>query len=63
MPELSVTTEKQRVVKRDILAIDNKSGQPPTVRLHKDAFSPANVTVVSWNTVTATPDAVQSGAY
>jgi hypothetical protein len=40
LPELSVTTEKQRVVKRDIVAIDNKSGQPPTVRLHKDAFSP-----------------------
>ncbi len=24
----------------DVVAIDNKPGQPPTVRLHKDAFSP-----------------------
>jgi putative endonuclease len=24
----------------DVLAIDNKPGQPPVVRLHKDAFSP-----------------------
>jgi putative endonuclease len=58
LPELSVTTEKQRVVKRtarrflgerhvgecacrfDVLAIDNRPGQPPEVRLHKDAFSP-----------------------
>lgn len=24
----------------DVLAIDNKAGQPPVVRLHKDAFSP-----------------------
>lgn len=24
----------------DILAIDNALGQPPAVRLHKDAFSP-----------------------
>ncbi len=24
----------------DVLAIDNRPGQPPVVRLHKDAFSP-----------------------
>jgi putative endonuclease len=24
----------------DVLAIDNQAGQPPVVRLHKDAFSP-----------------------
>lgn len=58
LPELSVTTDKQRVVVRtairflrerhvgacprrfDVLAIDNLIGQPPEVRLHKDAFSP-----------------------
>jgi putative endonuclease len=58
LPELSVTTDKQRSVvhtaKRflaerhvgnvpcrfDVLAIDNEPGQPPEVRLHKDAFSP-----------------------
>jgi putative endonuclease len=58
LPELSVTTEKQRVVVRtarrflgerhvgecpcrfDVLAIDNRPGLPPEVRLHKDAFSP-----------------------
>jgi putative endonuclease len=58
LPELSVTTDKQRVVVRtarrylgerhvrecprrfDVLAIDNRPGMPPAVRLHKDAFSP-----------------------
>ena len=58
LPELSVTTDKQRVVVRtarrflserhvgdcpcrfDVLAIDNRRGMPPEVRLHKDAFSP-----------------------
>jgi putative endonuclease len=58
LPEMSVTTEKQRVVVRtarrflgerhvgecscrfDVLAIDNRPGLPPEVRLHKDAFSP-----------------------
>ncbi len=58
LPELSVTTDKQRVVVRtarrflserhvgqcpcrfDVLAIDNRAGMPPEVRLHKDAFSP-----------------------
>lgn len=58
LPELSVTTEKQRLVVRtaqrflaerrvrecpcrfDVVAIDNWPGQPPMVRLHKDAFSP-----------------------
>ena len=58
LPELSVTTDKQRVVVRtarrflserhvsdcpcrfDVLAIDNRPGMPPQVRLHKDAFSP-----------------------
>ncbi len=58
MPELSVTTDKQRVVVRtaqqflrerhvrecpcrfDVLAIDNRPGSRPVVRLHKDAFSP-----------------------
>lgn len=58
LPELSVTTDKQRVVVRaaqrflrerhvgecpcrfDVLAIDNRTGLPPEVRLHKDAFSP-----------------------
>jgi putative endonuclease len=58
LPELSVTTDKQRVVARtaqrflrerrvndcpcrfDMLAIDNRPGLPPDVRLHKDAFSP-----------------------
>ena len=58
LPELSVTTDKQRVLIRtaqrfiaehrisndscrfDVLAIDNNPGQPPQVRLHKDAFSP-----------------------
>ena len=58
LPELSVTSEKQRVVVRtarrflaerhvgecpcrfDVLAIDNRPGQPPVVGLHKDAFSP-----------------------
>ncbi len=58
LPELSVTTDKQRVVVRtarrflrerhvgecpcrfDVLAIDNRPGLPPEVRLHKDAFSP-----------------------
>ncbi len=58
LPELSVTTDKQRLVVRtakyflaerhvgdcpcrfDVLAIDNLPGSPPTVRLHKDAFSP-----------------------
>ena len=58
LPELSVTTDKQRIVIRtaqrfiaelhistetcrfDVLAIDNQPGQPPEVRLHKDAFSP-----------------------
>jgi putative endonuclease len=24
----------------DVVAIDNRPGQPPVVRLHKDAFSP-----------------------
>jgi putative endonuclease len=58
LPELSVTTDKQRVVVRtarrflgerhvgdwpcrfDVLAIDNRPGMSPEVRLHKDAFSP-----------------------
>lgn len=58
LPELSVTTDKQRVVVRtaqrflaerhvgncpcrfDVLAIDNRPGLSPEVRLHKDAFSP-----------------------
>ena len=58
LPELSVTTDKQRVVVRtalrflgerhikecpcrfDVVAIDNRSGAPPEIRLHKDAFSP-----------------------
>lgn len=58
LPELSVTTDKQRVVVRtamrflterhvpecpcrfDVVAIDNRVGMPPEVRLHKDAFSP-----------------------
>jgi putative endonuclease len=58
LPELSVTTDKQRVVVRtaqrfmaerhvgdcpcrfDVLAIDNRPGLSPQVRLHKDAFSP-----------------------
>jgi putative endonuclease len=57
LPELSVTTDKQRVVVRtamrflserhvkecpcrfDVVAIDNRVGMPPEVRLHKDAFS------------------------
>ena len=57
LPELSITTDKQRLVIRtaqrfiaerhintdtcrfDVLAIDNEPGQPPEVRLHKDAFS------------------------
>lgn len=57
LPELSVTSEKQRVVVRtaqrflaeshvgecplrfDVLAIDNRPGLPPVVRLHKDAFA------------------------
>jgi putative endonuclease len=58
LPELSVTTDKQRVVVRtalrflgerhvkecpcrfDVVAIDNRVGAPPEIRLHKDAFSP-----------------------
>jgi len=58
LPELSVTTDKQRVVVRtalrflserhvkecpcrfDVVAIDNRVGETPEVRLHKDAFSP-----------------------
>lgn len=58
LPELSVTTDKQRVLIRtaqrfllerhpgdcpcrfDVLAIDNRPGLPPELRLHKDAFSP-----------------------
>jgi putative endonuclease len=58
LPELSVTTDKQRVVVRtamrflgerhipecpcrfDVVAIDNRLGVPPEIRLHKDAFSP-----------------------
>jgi putative endonuclease len=58
LPELSVTTDKQRAVIRtallfmverhvgdrpcrfDVLAIDNRPGEAPEVRLHKDAFSP-----------------------
>jgi putative endonuclease len=27
-------------VRFDVVAIDNRPGQPPVVRLHKDAFSP-----------------------
>lgn len=27
-------------IRFDVLAIDNRPGQPPVVRLHKDAFSP-----------------------
>jgi putative endonuclease len=58
LPELSVTTDKQRMVTRtaqrflaerrvrdcpcrfDVLAIDNRPGSSPELRLHKDAFSP-----------------------
>jgi putative endonuclease len=58
LPELSVTTDKQRNVVRtalrflgerhvkecpcrfDVVAIDNRMGEPPELRLHKDAFSP-----------------------
>jgi putative endonuclease len=58
LPELSVTTDKQRMVVRtaqrflgerhipecpcrfDVVAIDNRMGQSPELRLHKDAFSP-----------------------
>jgi putative endonuclease len=56
LPELSVTREKQHVAVRqrflaerrvggwpcrfEVVAIDNRPGQPPAVRLHKDAFSP-----------------------
>ncbi len=58
LPELSVTTDKQRALLRtaqrflverhvgnapcrfDVLAIDNRPGLSPEVRLHKDAFSP-----------------------
>ncbi len=58
LPELSVTTDKQRNVVRtalrflgerhvkecscrfDVVAIDNRMGAPPEIRLHKDAFSP-----------------------
>lgn len=58
LPELSITTDKQRVLIRtakyflaerragdracrfDVLAIDNRPGSPPELRLHKDAFSP-----------------------
>ena len=57
LPELSVTTDKQRVVIRtalrflderhiqecpcrfDVVAIDNRPGASPELRLHKDAFS------------------------
>ena len=57
LPELSITTDKQRVVVRtalrflgerhvkecpcrfDVVAIDNRVGAPPELRLHKDAFS------------------------
>jgi putative endonuclease len=57
LPELSVTTDKQRLVVRtalrflgerhvkecpcrfDVVAIDNRMGEPPEIRLHKDAFS------------------------
>ena len=57
LPELSVTTDKQRAVVRtalhflgerhikecpcrfDVVAIDNRVGESPEVRLHKDAFS------------------------
>jgi putative endonuclease len=58
LPELSVTTDKQRTVVRtaqrflaerhvldcpcrfDVVAIDNRPGSSPELRLHKDAFSP-----------------------
>ncbi len=58
LPELSVTTDKQRMVVRsaqrflaerhvrdcpcrfDVVAIDNRPGSSPELRLHKDAFSP-----------------------
>jgi putative endonuclease len=58
LPEMSVTTDKQRMVVRtamrflgerhikecpcrfDVVAIDNRVGMPPELRLHKDAFSP-----------------------
>lgn len=58
VPELSVTTDKQRMVVRtaqrflgerhipecpcrfDVVAIDNRMGRAPELRLHKDAFSP-----------------------
>jgi len=47
----------------DVVAIDNIPGQPPVVRLHKDAFSPQNVARYRRNTFTATLDAVQFEAY
>jgi putative endonuclease len=31
---------EERGCRFDVLAIDNRPGQPPVVRLHKDAFSP-----------------------
>jgi Holliday junction resolvase-like predicted endonuclease len=31
---------KQCPCRFDVVAIDNELGQPPVVRLHKDAFSP-----------------------
>lgn len=58
LPELSITTDKQRMVVRtaqrflaernvgdcpcrfDVVAIDNRPGCSPELRLHKDAFSP-----------------------
>ena len=49
LPELSITREKRFIAERhvgecpcrfDVMAIDNCPGQPPVVRLHKDAFSP-----------------------
>lgn len=30
----------EQPIRFDVLAIDNRPGQPPMVRLHKDAFSP-----------------------
>ncbi len=40
LPELSVTTDKECSCRFDVVAIDNRMGAPPEIRLHKDAFSP-----------------------
>jgi putative endonuclease len=43
----------------DVMAIDNCPGQPPVVRLHKDAFSP-QMQRPDGNIFTGLPEAVQS---